>query len=134
MSGQALSAAERIRRRPEFERVYKTGAKAHGRFMTVFVLPNGGAWPRLGVAATRKIGSSVDRSRAKRLAREIFRRHKTDSALDIVVIPRREMLHARFENIATDYQATLQRSRRSTSASQPDRSRDRRHPRPAKSV
>ena len=134
MSGQALSAAERIRRRPEFERVYKSGAKAHGRFMTVFVLPNGGAWPRLGVAATRKIGSSVDRSRAKRLVREIFRRHKTASALDIVVIPRREMLHAPFESLATDYQATLQHSRRSSSTSQSDRSRGRRHPRPATSV
>ena len=69
MSGQALPAAERIRRRPEFERVYNAGTKAHGRFMTVFVLPNGGASPRLGVAATRKIGSAVDRNRAKRLAR-----------------------------------------------------------------
>jgi ribonuclease P protein component len=134
MSGQALSAAERIRRRPEFERVYKSGAKAHGRFMTVFVLANGGAWPRLGVAATRKIGSSVDRSRAKRLAREIFRRHKTASALDIVVIPRREMLHAPFESLTTDYQATLQRSRRSAPTSQSGRSRGRRRPRPATSV
>jgi ribonuclease P protein component len=134
MSGQALSAAERIRRRPEFERVYKSGAKAHGRFMTVFVLPNGGAWPRLGIAATRKIGSSVDRCRAKRLAREIFRRHKTASALDIVVIPRREMLHAAFESLTKDYVATLQRSRRNSSSSQPDRSRGRRHSRPATRV
>ena len=36
MSGQGLPATERIRRRPEFERVYDTGARAHGRFMTVF--------------------------------------------------------------------------------------------------
>ena len=63
MSGQALPAAERIRRRPEFERVYNAGAKAHGRFMTVFVLPNGGTAPRLGVAATRKIGPAVDQPR-----------------------------------------------------------------------
>lgn len=112
MSGQALPGAERIHCRPDFERVYKTGAKAHGRYMTVFVLSNGGARPRLGIAATRKIGSSVDRSRAKRLAREIFRRHKTASALDIVVIPRRGMLGASFESLEVDYQSTLQRSRR----------------------
>ena len=134
MSGQALSAAERIHRRPEFERVYKSGAKAHGRFMTVFVLPNGGAWARLGVAATRKIGSSVDRSRAKRLAREVFRRHKTARALDIVVVPRREMLNASFENLETDYNATLQRTGRGLSSSRPDRTRSRRHHRPPKSV
>ncbi|MDA1184236.1 MAG: ribonuclease P protein component [Acidobacteria bacterium] len=115
MSGQALPGAERIRRRPDFERVYKSGAKAHGRYMTVFVLTNSGTCPRLGVAATRKIGSSVDRSRAKRLAREIYRRHKTASALDIVVIPRRGMLGASFESLEVDYQATLQRSRRNSS-------------------
>ena len=89
MSGQALPAAERIRGRPEFERVYNAGARSLGRFMIVFVLPNGGAQPRLGVAATRKIGSSVERNRAKRLAREVFRRHKVAAGLDIVVVPRR---------------------------------------------
>lgn len=125
MSGQSLPAAERIRRRPEFERVYNTGAKAHGRFMTVFVLPNGGATPRLGVAATRKIGSSVDRNRAKRLAREVFRRHKMAVALDIVVIPRREMLDAPFATLEADYHAALQRSARES----PSSARSRRGPR-----
>ncbi|MBN4048299.1 ribonuclease P protein component [bacterium AH-315-O15] len=112
MSGQALPAAERIRRRSEFERVYKAGAKAHGRFMIVFVLPNGGEWPRLGVAVTRKIGSSVDRNRAKRLARELFRRHKMAAAIDVVVVPRREMVDAPFANLEADYRATRQRSGR----------------------
>ncbi len=134
MSGQVLPAAERIRRRPEFERVYKVGAKAHGRFMTVFVLPNGGERPRLGVAATRKIGSSVDRNRAKRLAREIFRRHKMAAALDVVVVPRREMLDAPFANLEADYHATLKRSGRIPSSSSAGRSRSARHPRTAKSV
>lgn len=124
MSGQALPAAERIRRRPEFERVYSAGAKAHGRFMTVFVLANGGPVARLGVAATRKIGSSVARNRAKRLAREVFRRHKMAAALDIVVVPRREMLDAPFANLEADYHATLQRSGRDSSSSSP---RPRRH-------
>ena len=134
MSGQALPAADRIRRRPEFERVYNAGAKVHGRFMTVFVLPNGGARPRLGVAATRKIGSSVDRNRAKRLAREVFRRHKMAAGLDIVVVPRREMLDAPFANLEADYHAALQRCGRDSSSSSAGRFRRGRYPRAAQGV
>jgi len=134
MSGQALPAAKRLRRRPEFERVYKARAKAHGRFMTVFVLPNGGAAPRLGVAATRKIGSSVDRNRAKRLAREVFRRHKMAAGFDIVVVPRREMLDAPFASLEADYHAALQRCGRDSPLSSPARLRRGRRPRTAQSV
>src|ERR1700754_3940321 len=41
MSGHSLAAAERVRRRPEFERIYAEGARIHGQFMTLFVLANG---------------------------------------------------------------------------------------------
>ena len=119
MPGQGLAAGERIRRRPEFERVYDEGARVHGRFMTVFVLPNGSATARLGVAATRKIGPATDRNRAKRLAREVFRRHKVAAGLDIVVVPRREMLDAPFDSLEADYHATLERCRRARPRARP---------------
>jgi ribonuclease P protein component len=115
MSGQGLAVAERIRRRPEFERIYREGARIHGRFMTLFVLPNGGTAPRFGVAATRKLGSAVERNRAKRLAREMFRRHKIAAGLDIVVVPRREMLDAPFPILEADYHAVLGRRERASS-------------------
>ena len=100
--------------------------------MTVFVLPNDGAVTRLGVAATRKIGSSVDRNRAKRLAREVFRRHKLDAGLDIVIVPRREMLDAAFASLEADYHAAVERGRRPSDA-RPRPRRDR-PPRAAQSV
>ena len=124
MSGQQLPATKRIRRRPEFQRVYDKGTRAHGRFMTVFTVANSSPSARFGVAATRKIGSAVDRNRAKRLARELFRRHQLAAGLDIVVVPRREMLNAPFANLEADYHATLQRCGRSPVPSvRPDRGR-----------
>src|SRR5262245_35547157 len=111
MGDQGLSAPERIRSRPEFERVYSTGAKVHGRFMTLFVMPNGRPSPRFGVAATRRLGSAVERNRAKRRARELFRRRKTIGGFDIVIVPRREMLDAPFATLEADYNALLDRRR-----------------------
>jgi len=107
--GYGLAPAERVRRRPDFERAYNTGARVHGRFMTVFVVPNGTAVSRIGVAATRKLGSAVQRNRVKRVSRELFRRHKMTAGLDIVIVPRREMLDASFATLESDYLAILER-------------------------
>ena len=100
---------ERIRRRTEYVAIYDRGRKIGARLMTVFVMDNGGPRPRLGIAATRKHGSAVQRNRAKRLVREVFRRHKPSFGLDIVVIPRREMLGADFRRVEADYLAALER-------------------------
>jgi ribonuclease P protein component len=109
MRREGLSAGERIRRRPDFERAYQGGARIHGSYMTVFVMPREGTGPRFGVAATRKLGSAVVRNKAKRLARELFRRHKITAAADIVIVPRREMLDASFSSLETDYLTILER-------------------------
>ena len=117
MSTQGLPRVDRIRRRPDFERVYSQGARISGRFMTVFVLRTGLSQTRLGVAATRKLGSAVVRNRAKRLARELFRRHKIAGGYDIVIVPRRELLDAPFPTLEADYHAVL--NRRATAVAAP---------------
>jgi ribonuclease P protein component len=104
-----LSQAERIRRRKDFELIYKHGAKAGGRFMTIFLLRTGRPISRFGVAATRKLGGAVVRNRAKRLAREIYRRHKPGPGLDLVVVPRREFLNVELASLEADYRSIVSR-------------------------
>ena len=77
--------------------------------MTCFALSNELGSPRLGIAASQKIGNAVIRNRAKRLVRELFKLHKPLTGIDIVVIPRREFVTAPWRNIEADYCAALQR-------------------------
>jgi len=104
--------AERIRRRTEFQQVYERGTRVHSRYCTLFLLPNERPVGRLGIAATRKLGGAVERNRAKRLIREIFRRNKIAEGFDVVVVAKRELLDASLTVLETDYRTTLERASR----------------------
>ena len=103
----AFRPAEHIRRRADFERVYDRGVRVRGRYSTLFVLPTSADFARLGIAATKKLGGSVVRNRAKRLIREVFRRNKVSGGFDVVVVPKRELLDASLTALEADYHRSL---------------------------
>lgn len=116
-AAQTFRPSEHITKRADFEAVYRDGAKVGSRLMTVFARANGGSHARLGIAATRKIGGAVIRNRAKRLTRALFRSHKPQAPLDIVVIPRREFLDAPYQLLEREFGALVDRAVRAASAS-----------------
>lgn len=89
--------------------MYERGVRIHSRYCTVFILANAGQVGRLGIAATRKLGGAVQRNRAKRLIREVFRRNKIAPGFDVVVIPKRDLLDARLSALEADYRTLLER-------------------------
>src|SRR6185369_11775230 len=100
---------ERIRRRADFQHVYEHGVRIRSRYATLFVLPNSLDVGRLGIAATRKIGGAVQRNRAKRLIREVFRRNKIACGFDVVVVPKREFFDASLSTLEADYRNLIER-------------------------
>lgn len=90
----------------------RTGVRTRGRYLTLFVLPNGREATRLGVIATRRMGGAVCRNRSKRRARELFRNGSRAGGLDIVVLPHRGFNDASFAALQTDYRTTLWRAQR----------------------
>jgi ribonuclease P protein component len=99
--------AERVRRHSDFQQVYTQGTRIRSRYATLYVLASNRNIGRLGVAATRKLGGAVQRNRAKRLIREIFRRNKIAPGFDLVVVPKREMLDAGLTALEADYRYCL---------------------------
>jgi ribonuclease P protein component len=102
---------QHIRQRAEFQAVYDKGRKHQGRHMLIFSLAREGQPARLGIAATRKMGIAVERNRAKRRVRELFRQHPAPAGFDIVVVPRRSLIDASFSSLEAEYVATLARVR-----------------------
>ena len=112
MAPAVFRPQERIRRRAEFLQIYAKGSRIHGRYSTIFVLANALTIGRLGIAATKKLGGAVERNRAKRLIREVFRRNKIAPGLDVVVVPKRELLDASLTVLEADYLNAIERRHR----------------------
>jgi ribonuclease P protein component len=71
----ALPKRRRLHARAQFQKVYAEGQRYDGRLLAAFLRKNDLSEHRLGVtASTKAVGKSVERNRARRLLRELFRR------------------------------------------------------------
>lgn len=80
----------RLRKRPQFLNLSRTGSKFHSPNFVVISKSCDGAKSRLGITVSGKVGNSVMRNRIKRQVREFFRRHQSTlpPATDFLVIAR----------------------------------------------
>jgi ribonuclease P protein component len=77
----------RLKRRKDFQCVYRRGAVWKGSCFTLHVLRREDG-VRLGITVPRRFGSAVERNRAKRRLREAFRRIASSlPATDVIVRP-----------------------------------------------
>lgn len=89
---QTFSKRERLQRGAEFRRVFDNGRKVVGRSAVLYAAAGGpgAAARRLGLVTSRKVGGAVARNRARRLMREVYRRHKNELQpnVELVMIAR----------------------------------------------
>lgn len=105
----SFTKEERLLKRVQFLNVTEDGKKLLTRSFIVFLKPNNLAFSRIGITASRKVGGSVARNRAKRIVREFFRLNKSriEKGIDIVVIAKREAAGKGFAEVSRELERVL---------------------------
>jgi ribonuclease P protein component len=103
-----------LRGSQDFQSVYRNGNRYDRISMTAFVLPNELSHHRLGVTASRKaIGNAVQRNRAKRVLREVFRLSeepllRLGKRYDWVLNAKGRLLAMKTSNVSIDFEQILE--------------------------
>lgn len=110
--GRGLPQSRRLRKRTDFQRIYRNGIRVVGRYLVVFAESGPAAKNRLGITASRKIGCAVVRNRCKRRIREVFRLNRSrlpHGNIDVVMNARRGCAEVPWQEIWRDYARCLER-------------------------
>ncbi len=90
-----------IKRRSDFQCVYRKGRSFANRYFVLYVFPSVSVRGHVGFAAGKKLGCAVTRNRVKRLLRETYRLHQNrireDAAL--LFVGRRAMTTAKLSEV-----------------------------------
>ena len=108
-----LGRALRLGQNRDFARVRQQGERlALGCLIVNWHRLPDGTTPKVGIVTSRKIGSAVKRSRARRLLRESFRQHQHELAqpVELVLVARNSIVGKKFADVEKDFLVALNRA------------------------
>lgn len=79
-----------LRKKSDFDSIYNRGKSVGDRFVVVFFRKNNLSYNRTGFLASKKVGNSVKRNRARRLMKESYRhiQNNLPEGYDFIIIAR----------------------------------------------
>ena len=112
-SDEAFGKKDRLLKRADFVRVQKRGRKQETKSLLILVHPGRKGRTRLGIAVSKKYGSSVARNRVKRVVRELYRRNRPlfPKSSDVVVVPKRVRHRVDYPGLVEELKALRRRRR-----------------------
>jgi ribonuclease P protein component len=109
MPDRQLRPHERLRRSGDFRKVFRDGRRADSKSFSLVIRLGSPNQDRLGVSASRRLGGAVQRNRAKRLLRELFRLNKPGLHADVILLPKPGLLDQPLVTLEREWQQVLRR-------------------------
>ena len=109
-----LPQSMRLKQRRDFTELKQQGQRlAAGCLIANWTTSPAGSGSRLGVITSRKLGSAVTRSRARRLLRETFRLHQHDlrQPVRMVLVARSSILGKQRADVERDFLSALRKAK-----------------------
>lgn len=100
-----------LKKNYEFSRVFNKGKFFAGRYIILYAMPNQSGNSRLGITASKKVGSSVKRNRIKRLIREsyLLLEEYVKDGYDLVFVARKFMADLSFWDVHREMKFLLKK-------------------------
>lgn len=102
---EGLPASRRLRATGLFAEAYAQDHCCRGRHLLLWTRRGPGAALRVGVVTSRKVGGAVQRAKARRRLRSVFRQHRAElhGEVDLVLIARASLVEAPWMEVVNDF-------------------------------
>jgi ribonuclease P protein component len=111
--GEDMLKPEVLRNRKDFSALYNKGKSVGERCLVLVYRKNGLSYNRRAFLASKKIGTAVDRNKARRLLRESFRSldKNLKSGYDLLFIARKTIIHLKCRDVERAMESALKKGR-----------------------
>ena len=102
---------EILRNKEDFSSIYKKGKSIPDRYVVVFYKKNDLHYSRISFLASKKVGNSVQRNRARRLMRESYRHicSRIKEGYDIILIARNSINGKKYDDVSKSIENALKK-------------------------
>ncbi len=101
-----------LRKKEDFSIIYKRGKSIGDRYVVLFYKRNNLPYNRTGFLASKKVGNSVKRNRARRLMKESYRHLKDNLEVgyDLIIIARNTILEKKCKDVEASMFSAFKRT------------------------
>lgn len=101
-----------LRKKEDFSSIYKKGKSLGDRYIVLFYKKNNLSYNRTGFLASKKVGNSVKRNRARRLMKESYRQISSElkPGYDFIIIARNTILEKKLNDVSKSLNSAFKRA------------------------